>query len=98
MTSHNAPIDTAIYNDIAEYMRNHHQFNSEEISRDTRLEEMRLESLDLLGIAQIMQRKYSLSLNDDRISQIRTVGEFVDLVKLRNAEVADAADTSTSTE
>jgi len=51
-------------------------------------EDLGLDSLGVLAIADIVENKYGISLDDERIAGVRTLSDFKDLVVLKIAEVA----------
>jgi acyl carrier protein len=52
------------------------------------LDDLGLDSLGVLAIAEIVEKKYGISLDDERIAGVRTFSDFKDLVVLKIAEVA----------
>lgn len=60
------------------------------ISDDARLSDVEIDSLELVALVQALQRRYDVTLNDDRLLGLETVGQFVDFV-LRRVESGDKA-------
>lgn len=58
--------------------------------------ELDLDSLDLIGMAQVLQSKYAVELDNERIAAVRTVGDVVTFVdERRTGEVARTAAAAT---
>ena len=47
-----------------------------------------VDSLGVLVIADIVENKYGISLDDERIAGVRTLSDFKDLIVLKIAETA----------
>jgi acyl carrier protein len=56
-----------------------------EIRREATFEELDLDSLDLVEIAQVVQERWGLEFEPQDFSGVKTVGEAVDLVCARMA-------------
>ena len=52
------------------------------------MEDLGVDSLGVLAIADIVENKYGISLDDERIAGVRTVSDFKNLIALKIAEVA----------
>ncbi len=52
----------------------------ENITRDARFEDLDVDSLDLVELAQILEDEYSVEVQDSEMEKLRTVGDVVDLV------------------
>jgi acyl carrier protein len=52
----------------------------DEISREASFEDLDVDSLDLVEMAQIIEDEFGVSLQGDDVKDIRVVGELVDLV------------------
>jgi acyl carrier protein len=50
------------------------------IKRDATLEELDVDSLDLVEVAQIIEDEFGVNLEGDAVQNVRTVGDVVDLV------------------
>jgi acyl carrier protein len=82
-------IENGLERDIIEYLCAHYGLEPDEISDDSTLEDLGVDSLGVLGIADIADRKYGVSLlNDERILEVRTLSQFKTLVTLKSAEAA----------
>ncbi len=53
------------------------------ISRDATLEELDVDSLDLVELAQIVEEKFGVELDGDAVKDVRSVGDVIDLVVAR---------------
>jgi acyl carrier protein len=77
-----------IYADITEFLRNKCDVDPASVSEETSLsDELDVDSLDLIAMAQLLQNKYHVSLDDERIASTRTIGDVLTFVeeKLSNA-------------
>ncbi len=74
--------------DIAEYLGAHYSIEPDEITEESTLEDLGVDSLGVLAIADIVENKYGISLNDERIAGVRTLSDFKDLIALKIAEMA----------
>jgi acyl carrier protein len=77
-----------IERDIVEYLGAHYGVEPDEITDESTLEDLGVDSLGVLGIADIVETKYGVSLDDERIAGVRTLSDFKDLIVLKKAEVA----------
>jgi acyl carrier protein len=55
----------------------------ESITRDATFEELDLDSLDLVEIAQVVEEHWAMELDPQDFGNVKTVGEAVDLVLVR---------------
>ncbi len=53
------------------------------VSRDATFEDLEVDSLDLVELAQIIEEKFGVELEGDDVKDLKTVGEVVDLVVAR---------------
>jgi acyl carrier protein len=81
-------IEHEIERDIVEYLGAHYGVEPDEISDESTLGDLGVDSLGVLGIADIVETKYGVSLDDERIAGVRTLSDFKDLIALKRAEVA----------
>jgi acyl carrier protein len=51
-----------------------------EVSRDATFEEMDVDSLDLVELAQVVEDEFGVELKGDDVKDLRTLGEAIDLV------------------
>lgn len=82
------PIEYEVERDIVEYMGAHYGVEPDEITDESTLSDLGLDSLGVLYIASIVRDKYGISLDDERIWLVRTVSDLKGLVLLRVAEMA----------
>jgi acyl carrier protein len=54
-----------------------------EVSRDAQFEELDLDSLDLVELAQIVEDEFGVELDGDAVKDVKTVGDVIDLVVAR---------------
>ncbi len=52
----------------------------DELSRETTLEDLDIDSLDLVELAQIVEDEFGVELKGDDVKDVKTVGEVIDLV------------------
>jgi acyl carrier protein len=55
----------------------------EQISREASFEDLDVDSLDLVELAQIIEDEFGVELEGDDVKDLRTVGEAIDLVVAR---------------
>ena len=55
----------------------------EAITLDARLEDLEVDSLDLVELAQIVEDEYGVELSDDDMDKLETVSDVVDLIAAR---------------
>jgi acyl carrier protein len=51
-----------------------------ELSREATLEDLDVDSLDLVELAQIVEDEYGVELRGDDVKDVKTVGEVIELV------------------
>ena len=56
---------------------------AESVSLDARLDELEIDSLDLVELAQIVEDEYGVEIADSDMDTLTTVGDVVDLVAQR---------------
>ena len=81
-------IEEDIERDIVEYLGAHYGLAPDEITDESTLDDLGVDSLGVLAIADIVEKKYGISLDDERIAGVRTLAGFKDLIVLKIAEVA----------
>jgi acyl carrier protein len=82
------PIEYEVERDIVEYLGAHYGIEPDEITDESTLDDLGVDSLGVLAIADIVENKYGISLNDERIAGVRTLSDFKDLIVLKIAEMA----------
>jgi acyl carrier protein len=55
----------------------------EEVSRDAGWEQLDIDSLDLVELAQIMEDEYKVQIREEDLKGIQTVGQAIDFVAAR---------------
>jgi acyl carrier protein len=55
-----------------------------EISREATFEDLDVDSLDLVELAQIVEDEFGVELDGDSVKDVRTVGDVIDLVVARS--------------
>jgi len=55
-----------------------------EISRDSSFEELDVDSLDLVEVAQIVEDEFGVELQGEDVKDLTTVGQVIDLVVARS--------------
>ena len=54
-----------------------------EITRDATFEDLDVDSLDLVELAQIVEEEFGVELDGDAVKDVKTVGDVIDLVVSR---------------
>ena len=57
----------------------------ENLTRDARLEDLDVDSLDLVELAQVVEDEYGIEVADSDLEQVKTVGDVIDLITARMA-------------
>jgi acyl carrier protein len=57
----------------------------ESVVRDATFEQLDIDSLDLVELAQVIEEEFGVALKGDDVKDIKTVGEAIDLVVARGA-------------
>ncbi len=52
----------------------------DQLSREASLEDLDVDSLDLVDLAQIVEDEFGVELRGDDVKDVKTVGEVIDLV------------------
>ena len=52
----------------------------DDLSREATLEDLDVDSLDLVELAQIVEDEYGVELKGDDVKDVKTVGDVIDLV------------------
>ena len=84
-------IDNDIERDIVEYLGAHYGVEPDEITDESTLDDLGLDSLGLAAIADIVEGGYGVSLNDERIAGVRTFSDLKALIALKRAEAPGGA-------
>lgn len=76
-----------IYAGVTEFLQNKCDIDPAEVSEETSLDgELGVDSLDLIAMAQLLQIKYGVSLDDERIVSTRTIGDVLTFVEEKIGE------------
>jgi acyl carrier protein len=73
-------VEQVIFNGLAEVGA-----EREQISREAAFEDLDVDSLDLVEIAQIVEDEFGVQLEGDDVKDLRTVGEVIDLAVARSS-------------
>jgi acyl carrier protein len=57
----------------------------EQITREATFEELDIDSLDLVELAQIVEEEYGVELKSEDMKEMKTVGDAVDLIVARSS-------------
>jgi acyl carrier protein len=68
-------VETTIYDGLVELGT-----ERDALSREASLEDLDVDSLDLVELAQIVEDEYGVELKGDDVKDVKTVGEVIDLV------------------
>ncbi|KIR66318.1 MULTISPECIES: acyl carrier protein [Micromonospora] len=91
-------LDDELYDDVTTLLANHCAVDPARVGPTTQLfDELGLDSLDLIGMAQALQSKYSVALDNEGIAEIRTVGDVVAFVRRRMSDRVAGAGAGEST-
>ncbi len=78
----------SIESDIVEYLTAQYGVEPEDVTGQSTLEDLGVDSLGVLALAEIIENKYGVSLNDERIAGVRTLSDFKDLIALKRSQLA----------
>jgi len=76
-------IDHQVQGDIVEYLSAHYALEPDQITGESTLDDLGVDSLGVLAIAEIVEQKYGISLSDERIAGVRTLSDFKNLILLK---------------
>ncbi|WP_067537628.1 acyl carrier protein [Nocardia crassostreae] len=79
-----------IQRDIFDYLESHYGIEPEEIKSHSRLNELGVDSLGLLAIADLVKKKYGIALDDERIASVKTFQDFIALLERKCAAAGQA--------
>lgn len=79
-------IEDETQREIVEYLVAHHGIEPHEITDESSFEDLGLDSLGVLVIADIVENKYGVSLDDERIAGVHTLSDFKNLILLKRSE------------
>jgi acyl carrier protein len=72
--------------DIVRYLRAHHGVDVNEITNESTLADLGLDSLGVLAIGDILETKYGISFDDERIAGVRTYSDFNNFIRLKQSK------------
>jgi acyl carrier protein len=72
--------------DIALYLRAHHGVEADEVTDESTLADLGLDSIGVLTIGDILENKYGISFDDERIAGVRTYADFKNFILLKHAK------------
>ena len=75
-----ARVEEVIFNGLAEVGA-----ERDDIKRESTLEDLDVDSLDLVELAQIVDDEFGIDLDGEDVKDLKTVGEVIDLVVSRGA-------------
>ena len=55
-------------------------YNIKEINRDTTIDELELDNLDLLEITLDLESEYDVLIDDNELKNVVTIGDLIDLI------------------
>ena len=73
-------IDHEVHGDIVEYLGAHYGLEPDQITGESTLGDLGVDSLGVLAIAEIVEQKYGISISDERIAGVRTLADFENLI------------------
>ncbi|MFZ0228213.1 MAG: phosphopantetheine-binding protein [Mycobacterium sp.] len=74
------PIEYEVERDIVDYLGAHYSIEPDQITDESTLDDLGVDSLGVLAIAEIVENKYAISLDDERIGGVRTLSGFKNLI------------------
>jgi acyl carrier protein len=75
-----ARVEEVIFNGLAEVGA-----ERDDIKRESTLEDLDVDSLDLVELAQIVDDEFGIDLDGEDVKDLKTVGEVIDVVVSRGA-------------
>lgn len=78
----------SVRQDIAEYLDSHYDIVLDEIPADATMTDIGLDSLGVLAIADLIENKHGISLDDERIASVKTFSDLMELIQIKAAERA----------
>lgn len=67
--------------DVLEIIAERLSVTTEDISVDTVIAEMGIDSLDLLDVLSTLEQEYEIEFDNNNIEQLATIGDVVDYIK-----------------
>jgi acyl carrier protein len=73
-------VEAKVYESLIEFGADPHA-----VTRHARWEDLRVDSLDLVELVQVVEEEYGVQITGEDIKQLPTVGDVIDLVVDRSA-------------
>jgi acyl carrier protein len=70
-----------IYADITSFLQARCDIDPAAVSEATSYTDLDIDSLDLIAMAQLLQNKYHVSLDDESIAETQTIGDILAFVE-----------------
>lgn len=80
------PLANDIELDIVRYLCAHTGVEADEITDESTLADLGLDSLGVLAIGDILETKYGISLDDERIAGVRTYSDFKNFIFFKGTQ------------
>lgn len=81
-----------VFAEIANFLDDRYDIDVRTLSEQTSLFSgeggIAIDSLDLVAIAQVMEDKYGVNLDDERVTTLETIGDLIAFVEGKVAEAA----------
>ncbi|WP_280270071.1 acyl carrier protein [Nocardia wallacei] len=84
-------VDVSIKDDISDFLRSHYDIDLDRVPADATMSDIGVDSLAVLSVADLIESKYGISLDDERIASVRTFSDLMDLIRVK-AEEARASE------
>jgi acyl carrier protein len=79
-----APV-AEIQKDILDYLESHFEIEPDKIESNAELNDLGIDSLGLISIANRVEERYGIALGDEWIDSVRTFQDFSDLLERKAA-------------
>jgi acyl carrier protein len=76
-----------MFTDLKQILTRKFQLDAEEIQPSSTLEELQLDSLDLVELALVIEKEFGARVSDDELADLQQLDAIVDLVEARSAKV-----------
>jgi acyl carrier protein len=88
----NSNVRQDVCTEIANFFGDRYDLDAGRMSEETSLFDgeggLGVDSLDLVSMAQVLQDKYDINLDDERLTSVQTIGDLVAFVEDKMAEAA----------
>ena len=68
-----------IHNQISEFLENFIDYPREMVKEDTEINEIGLDSLDMIELAMDLELHYSINIDDNEVEEIVTISDLINL-------------------